>query len=225
MAAAPDAYVAHLVSRMQADIEFLVNQGVISSTDGQIMSGKLPSSQQAPVNVMPTPMSSPPPASFVAPNTRIIPPPPVRQASQMAGARALWAYNGQEADDLSFSAGEVIEILEETNADWWKGKNPRGETGLFPSNYVEKIAPAAALAPAPAYSPPGRMVAPIPNEKASYSPMPMAPSGPPMQEQQQQAPPKKNKFGKYGNIMAQSAAGGVGFGAGTIILIMYGGRY
>lgn len=44
----------------------------------------------------------------------------------------------QDAKDLSFSAGDVIEIVAETNADWWEGKI-HGKQGLFPSNHVEKL--------------------------------------------------------------------------------------
>ncbi|KAF8199668.1 SH3 domain-containing protein [Pholiota molesta] len=52
--------------------------------------------------------------------------------------QALWAYSGDDADDLSFGPGDVIEIVEETNADWWTGKF-RGKQGLFPSTYVQKL--------------------------------------------------------------------------------------
>lgn len=102
---------------------------------------------------------------------------------------------------MVFAAGETIEILEETNADWWKGQNARGETGLFPANHVEKVVvtktpPAVPVLPA---LPGRRMVAPMPNEKASYDPMASAPPQPPVQ--QQEVPQKKNKFGKYGNTV------------------------
>ncbi|KAF8484375.1 SH3 domain-containing protein [Gautieria morchelliformis] len=141
--ATSDAFLAHVVSRMQADIDFLVGQGVISSTDGQLMTSKLPFAQ--PAAAMPTPMASPSPTpTLVVPSPRrVAPPAPAPPYSQAAQARSLWPYNetGQEPGDLSFMAGETIEILEETNADWWKGKNSRGQTGLFPSNYVEKVAP------------------------------------------------------------------------------------
>ena len=46
-------------------------------------------------------------------------------------------------NDLSFRAGDIIAIIAETNADWWTGRlanNPNSREGLFPANYVEKIA-------------------------------------------------------------------------------------
>lgn len=37
-------------------------------------------------------------------------------------ARAVWDYVEVQPDDLAFSKGDVIVILEESNADWWKGQ-------------------------------------------------------------------------------------------------------
>ena len=61
----------------------------------------------------------------------------------------------QDADDLSFEAGDIIEIVEETNADWWTGR-VNGKQGLFPSAYVERVAPAPAPGPAPSAAKPYR---------------------------------------------------------------------
>lgn len=47
----------------------------------------------------------------------------------------------QDPNDLSFQVGEIIEIVKETNADWWTGRNKAGKEGLFPSVYVEKLPP------------------------------------------------------------------------------------
>jgi len=202
---------------MQADIDFLVSQGVLSAADGHLMTSKLPAAGQASGLTMPTPLTSPsalPPASSARRVVPPPPPPPPPTYSSQPQARALWAYETQDAGDLSFAAGETIDILEETNADWWKGRNARDETGLFPSNYVEKIGATSTPAVVPAV-PSHRMVAPISNEKASSDPIMSAPPQPPVQ--QEEVPKKKGKFGKYGNTMAQSAAGGVGFGAGAAI--------
>jgi hypothetical protein len=40
---------------------------------------------------------------------------------------------------LSFSTDDIIDILNETNEDWWEGRC-NGRVGLFPSNHVEKVA-------------------------------------------------------------------------------------
>ncbi|XP_039974336.1 myosin IEb [Xiphias gladius] len=52
--------------------------------------------------------------------------------------RALYAYDAQDTDELSFNADDVIEILTEDPSGWWFGRL-RGREGLFPGNYVEKL--------------------------------------------------------------------------------------
>ncbi|XP_053743524.1 myosin IEb [Synchiropus splendidus] len=52
--------------------------------------------------------------------------------------RALYAYDAQDTDELSFNAEDVIEILSEDASGWWFGRL-RGREGMFPGNYVEKI--------------------------------------------------------------------------------------
>ncbi|KAM8870138.1 myosin IEb [Spinachia spinachia] len=52
--------------------------------------------------------------------------------------RALYAYDAQDTDELSFNANDVIEILTEDPSGWWFGRL-RGREGMFPGNYVEKI--------------------------------------------------------------------------------------
>ncbi|KAI5998721.1 SH3 domain-containing protein [Pisolithus albus] len=54
-------------------------------------------------------------------------------------ARALWDWSSEDPSDLNFHAGEIIEIISETNEDWWTGRNRAGKQGLFPSAYVEKL--------------------------------------------------------------------------------------
>ncbi|XP_068586061.1 myosin IEb isoform X1 [Cebidichthys violaceus] len=52
--------------------------------------------------------------------------------------RALYAYDAQDTDELSFNADDVMEILTEDPSGWWFGRL-RGREGMFPGNYVEKI--------------------------------------------------------------------------------------
>ncbi|CAB1324287.1 unnamed protein product, partial [Coregonus sp. 'balchen'] len=47
-------------------------------------------------------------------------------------------YAGQDTDELSFDANDVIDLLNEDVSGWWRGRF-RGKEGLFPGNYVEKI--------------------------------------------------------------------------------------
>ncbi|KAN0092811.1 SH3 domain containing protein [Tylopilus felleus] len=172
-------------------------------------------------------------------------------------ARTIWAWSSEDPNDLTFEAGEIIEIVAETNADWWTGRSRSGKQGVFPSNYVEKLPPPSlppifvpeprmsvasfhskgsaeqrysspapqalpqpyGAAPQTQYPPPGGYYSspagPPPGAVTNYSYGP--PAGAPPAQGGGQAPERKGRFGGLGQIMAQSAAGGAGFGAGAAV--------
>lgn len=49
---------------------------------------------------------------------------------------AMYDYTAANRDELSFSKGQLINILDKTNPDWWKG-DANGVIGLLPTNYVK----------------------------------------------------------------------------------------
>jgi len=73
------------------------------------------------------------------------------------GNRAVVQYDYEKAEDneIELREGEYVTNIEMVDDDWWMGTNSQGESGLFPSNYVELVdedagaAAAAAAAPQP----------------------------------------------------------------------------
>ncbi|KZT29963.1 SH3-domain-containing protein [Neolentinus lepideus HHB14362 ss-1] len=183
-----DPFLAHILTQTKQNIEFLVSKKVIPKADGDVLLAKLPSASDASVLLLSNRtqdlvISGSGPAPPAA--RRNVPPP----ISRTTRAKALWDYNenGETPDDLSFRAGDIIEIISETNPDWWTGRL-NGRQGLFPANYVEKLDSASSPAPPPfpsrspyppepkGYTPgPG----PGPGYQASYGPPPGPPAGPP----------------------------------------------
>lgn len=58
-------------------------------------------------------------------------------SSRPTEVTALYSFEGQQPGDLSFKAGDRITVTSNTDShfDWWEGRL-RGQTGIFPANYV-----------------------------------------------------------------------------------------
>ncbi|XP_061857413.1 intersectin-1 isoform X3 [Colius striatus] len=48
----------------------------------------------------------------------------------------MYDYTAQNDDELAFNKGQLINVLNKEDPDWWKGE-VNGQVGLFPSNYVK----------------------------------------------------------------------------------------
>lgn len=66
------------------------------------------------------------------------PPPPGAGAKKKEFVTALYDYEAQAAGDLSFRAGDRIELVKRTESDqdWWTGRLD-GREGQFPANYTQ----------------------------------------------------------------------------------------
>ena len=71
---------------------------------------------------------------------------PARGAAQASagaggGKRAIAQYDYEKAEpnELELREGEEILNIDMVDDDWWMGENSQGESGLFPSNYVELL--------------------------------------------------------------------------------------
>ncbi|KAI0479956.1 BAR domain-containing protein [Xylaria cf. heliscus] len=138
-----------------------------SQPAGLLTQGPLTPSQPSPASPNPAaafkyghqtqaePVENPPPpySSVGSPNPSALaaaaagkpkPPPPKPKPSRLAGAAAvetvtaLYDYSAQAEGDLSFRAGDIIEIVNKTpnENEWWTGKI-NGKQGQFPGNYVK----------------------------------------------------------------------------------------
>ena len=59
-------------------------------------------------------------------------------AATVSRVRALYDFTPSEPGELAFRKDDIIAVLESVYKDWWKG-SLRGNTGIFPLNYVEKL--------------------------------------------------------------------------------------
>lgn len=126
----------------------------------------------------PVPVSVPSPAREQIPVPE--PPQPVHmEAAPSGGRRALIQYDYEKAEEneIELREGDYVTNIEMVDEDWWMGTNSQGDTGLFPSNYVELIededaaSPTAAAASVPAPAPvPAAPVSPVPQAAASNGP-------------------------------------------------------
>ena len=63
---------------------------------------------------------------------------PGTTAATVSRVRALYDFTPSEPGELAFKKNDIIAVLESVYKDWWKG-SLRGQTGIFPLNYVEKL--------------------------------------------------------------------------------------
>ena len=53
--------------------------------------------------------------------------------------RALYDYDAQGEEELTFKEGDIITVLVKEDENWWLG-TLHGRKGMFPCTYVEELA-------------------------------------------------------------------------------------
>ncbi|RVX69689.1 Myosin-1 [Exophiala mesophila] len=85
--------------------------------------------------------------------------PPAAQAPAKPQAKVKYDFNSPNANELSITAGQVVEIVQKESNGWWLCKNPQTQAqGWTPSAYVEEIEHARAPPPPPPPAAPPRAI-------------------------------------------------------------------
>ncbi|XP_072520907.1 uncharacterized protein [Salminus brasiliensis] len=58
---------------------------------------------------------------------------------RLLSVRALYDYQAEDENEISFEPGDIISDVETVDKAWWRGFSKDGRQGLFPANYVETI--------------------------------------------------------------------------------------
>ena len=69
--------------------------------------------------------------------TRPAPPKPAPRPGHVKVVKAMYKYDAQHGDELSFDEGDLLYITDMSDNNWWKAKCGK-QSGLIPSNYVEE---------------------------------------------------------------------------------------
>lgn len=77
------------------------------------------------------------PAGRGPPPARGPKPPPPAKPKLNPVVIAVYPYEAQDVDELSFEAGAEIELMNKDASGWWQGK-VNNRVGLFPGNYVKE---------------------------------------------------------------------------------------
>ena len=48
----------------------------------------------------------------------------------------LYGYTANQDDELTINPGDVVNIIEKYDEDWWQGEL-NGQVGIFPASYVQ----------------------------------------------------------------------------------------
>ncbi|MCJ1250167.1 hypothetical protein MMC30_007393 [Trapelia coarctata] len=92
--------------------------------------------------------------------------------------KAVYDYSSPHDDDLSFPNGQIINVTDEEDADWYYGEytDSHGipQQGLFPKNFVERYEPTTPPRPSRTARPKKETEPPVPSQLAASAAVPEA---------------------------------------------------
>lgn len=100
--------------------------------------------------------------------------PPSAQKTVLHVVVALYSFQSQNDEELSFEKDEYLDIVEKpiNDPDWWRACNQNGELGLVPKNYIQLVPGMKSIRnwsdKSPAKQPP-RVNKPSPSEASNLS--------------------------------------------------------
>ncbi|KAI8368299.1 uncharacterized protein BYT42DRAFT_625103 [Radiomyces spectabilis] len=148
-----NAFANHVLTSVKNDLSFLKDNCYITGEAYNEILKNLPTDLRTNNNVTsPAPQlpmrqmgGASPKKSYnemSMPGTGNAPPPPAYNTAvnspSLGMAEALYDYRAQNPEDLSITRGDIIQITEYVNDDWWRG-SLQGRTGMFPKTYVQKL--------------------------------------------------------------------------------------
>lgn len=76
----------------------------------------------------------------LSPANEIMALPPKKEEKKMKAARAKFNFQAQSPKELPLQKGDIVYIHRQIDANWFEGEH-HGRAGIFPSTYVEVLAP------------------------------------------------------------------------------------
>lgn len=135
--------------------------------------------KKTPAKPKPKPGQASAPQRDVAP-PRMAPPPLPPAPPSNPCYQAIYDFTAEGGAEGSFKKGDTFEILQKDSNGWWLGQKD-GVQSWVPSNYLQEVAPPAAVAPPAPIAPPSEPIpsvqeAPSQQTKPAPKPRPTVPS-------------------------------------------------